>query len=148
MGQPAGIGLGYERHGRTNIPDRYGRGGGGCCRCAGAIQHPVPAVVPVAQPPAVAKVTPPEPADFEPADALDRRDAYAVTALGDVIDRAQHAAIARLTMGLSPTALTEAYLDWAIHLASQPGKRLQLIDKALRKSTPSGTIRQWRCAQG
>lgn len=98
-------------------------------------QHPVPAVMPAAQLPAAPKVTRPEPTDFEPADALDRRDAYAVTALGDVIDRAQHAAIARLTMGLSPTALTQAYMDWAIHLASQPGKRLQLIDKALRKST-------------
>ena len=97
-------------------------------------QHPVPAVLPAAQPPAAAKVTPPEPAGSEPADSFDRRDAYAVTALGDVIDRAQHAAIARLTMGLSPTALTEAYMDWAIHLAGQPGKRLQLIDKAMRKS--------------
>lgn len=83
-------------------------------------------------------MTSPEPDDFEPAAALDRRDAYAVTALGDVVDRAQHAAIARLTMGLSPTALTQAYTDWAIHLASQPGKRLQLIDKALRKSTRLG----------
>lgn len=92
-------------------------------------QHPVPAVI-AAAPPADG----PEPVDFEPADAPDRRDAYAVTALGDVVDRAQHAAIARLTMGLSPTALMQAYMDWAIHLASQPGKRMQLVDKALRKS--------------
>ena len=97
-------------------------------------QHPVPAVLPAAQLPAAPGGAAPEPDDFEPPESPDRRDAYAVTAFGDVIDRAQHAAIARLTMGLSPTALTEAYLDWAIHLASQPGKRLQLIDKAMRKS--------------
>ncbi|RDV05633.1 alpha/beta fold hydrolase [Undibacter mobilis] len=98
-------------------------------------QHPVPVVMPVAQPPSAPQTARPLPTDFEPADAPDRRDAYAVTALGDVIDRAQHAAVARLTMGLSPTALMQAYMDWAIHLASQPGKRLQLIDKAMRKST-------------
>ncbi len=65
----------------------------------------------------------------------DQRDSYAVTAFADIIDRSQHAATARLTMGLSPTAMMQAYMDWAIHLASQPGKRLQLIDKAVRKTT-------------
>ncbi len=74
--------------------------------------------------------------DMEPV-ALppDQRDSYTVTAFADIIDRSQHAATARLTMGLSPTAMMQAYMDWAIHLASRPGKRLQLVDKAVRKST-------------
>ncbi len=65
----------------------------------------------------------------------DQRDSYAVTAFADIVDRSQHAAIARLTMGLSPTAMMQAYADWAIHLASRPGKRMQLVDKAVRKAT-------------
>lgn len=67
------------------------------------------------------------------AEAADR-DSYAVTALADITDRSLHAAIARFTAGLSPAALAEAYLDWATHLAYAPGKRLQLMDKAMRKA--------------
>ena len=62
------------------------------------------------------------------------RDSYAVTAIADITDRSLHAAIARFTNGLSPAALAEAHLDWATHLAYSPGKRLQLIDKAVRKA--------------
>jgi polyhydroxyalkanoate synthase subunit PhaC len=62
------------------------------------------------------------------------RDSFAVTALADITDRSLHAAMARFTAGLSPAALTEAYLDWATHLASAPGKRMQLVDKAFRKA--------------
>jgi len=61
------------------------------------------------------------------------RDSYATTAIADITDRSLHAAAARFTLGLSPAALTHAYLDWATHLAYAPGKRLQLADKALRK---------------
>jgi len=50
------------------------------------------------------------------------------------MDKALHAAIAKFTSGLSPSALFEAYSDWAIHLASSPGKQAQLIEKAARKS--------------
>ncbi|AXK81316.1 alpha/beta fold hydrolase [Pseudolabrys taiwanensis] len=64
----------------------------------------------------------------------DERDPYALTAFADIIDRSQHAAIAHLTMGLSPTAMMQAYVDWLVHLASRPGKRLQLVNKAVRKS--------------
>ncbi len=67
------------------------------------------------------------------ADAPEDRDSYAATAMGDIIDRSMHAAVARLTAGLSPAALTHAYLHWATHLADGPGKRLQLVDKATRK---------------
>jgi polyhydroxyalkanoate synthase subunit PhaC len=77
-----------------------------------------------------------------PAVALDQtsaldpqdRDSYSVTALADITDRSLHAAIARFTGGLSPAAVGSAYLDWAVHLAGAPGKRLQLFDKAVRKS--------------
>src|SRR5579872_3376241 len=70
--------------------------------------------------------------------APDQRDSYSVTALADVIDRSLNATVARLTGGLSPAALVSAYLDWATHLASAPGKRLQLVDKAVRKGIRFG----------
>lgn len=62
------------------------------------------------------------------------RDSYSSTALADVIDRAVHAANARFTLGLSPAALAEAYMDWATHLAASPGTQTRLVEKALRKS--------------
>ena len=64
-----------------------------------------------------------------------QRDSYIATAFGDVLDRSIHAMQARVTGGLSPAALTGAYLDWATHLTSSPGKQIQLIEKAFRKST-------------
>jgi polyhydroxyalkanoate synthase len=62
------------------------------------------------------------------------RDSYVVTAISDIVDRSLHATAARFTVGLSPAVLAQAYLDWATCLAFSPGKRLQLIDKAARKS--------------
>ena len=62
------------------------------------------------------------------------RDSYAVTAFADITDRSLHAVIARITAGLSPAAMAQAYLDWATHLAYSPGKRMQLVDKATRKA--------------
>jgi polyhydroxyalkanoate synthase len=62
------------------------------------------------------------------------RDSYASTAFGEVVDRSLHATLARFTLGLSPAALAECYLDWATHLAASPGKQMQLVHKALRKS--------------
>ncbi len=62
------------------------------------------------------------------------RDSYASTAFSDIIDRSFHAAIARYTRGLSPAALGQAYIDWWIHLAFSPGKRVQLVEKAAKKA--------------
>src|SRR6516225_4385876 len=62
------------------------------------------------------------------------RDSYSVTALADITDRSLRAALARFTGGLSPAALGSAYLDWVVHLTAAPGKRIQLFDKAVRKS--------------
>src|SRR5262249_23402058 len=41
------------------------------------------------------------------------RHFYAQTALGEVVDRAARAALARFTFGFSPAALAECYLDFA-----------------------------------
>ncbi len=71
---------------------------------------------------------------LSPAIEPDERNSYSVTALGDVTDRALHAAVARMSGGLSPAALSQAYWDWATHLAAAPGKRMQLADKAVRKA--------------
>ncbi len=56
------------------------------------------------------------------------------TTFAEMTDRSLHAAIARFTAGLSPAALAQAYLDWATHLVSAPGKQAQLVDKAFRKA--------------
>ena len=76
------------------------------------------------------------------------RDSYSVTALADITDRALHAATARFTAGVSPAALAEAYLDWATHLAYAPGKRIQLVDKAMRKAMRFGNYLQKYAASG
>ncbi|MFX0546349.1 PHA/PHB synthase family protein [Roseovarius sp. S1116L3] len=49
------------------------------------------------------------------------------------LDKGVKAAQARFTAGLSPIALAMAYSDWALHLASAPGKQLELVEKAGRK---------------
>lgn len=45
-------------------------------------------------------------------------------------DRLLHALEARLTLGISPIALTLARLDWLLHLANAPGRRLALLQQA------------------
>src|SRR5215470_16453823 len=62
-----------------------------------------------------------------PASQIDARDFFAVTALGDIIDRSLHAAVARFTAGLSPAALAHAYLDWVTHLTYAPGSPLDIV---------------------
>ena len=47
-------------------------------------------------------------------------------------DRPLHAATARLTAGLSPSALFQAYTDWAQHLLFSPDKQLELAEEAVR----------------
>ncbi|WP_119420465.1 alpha/beta fold hydrolase [Desertibaculum subflavum] len=51
------------------------------------------------------------------------------------IDRITRAGIGRLTNGLSPAALAMAWLDWAYHLGTSPGKQAWLVEKAARKWT-------------
>lgn len=52
----------------------------------------------------------------------------------ETLDRQLNANLARLTMGVSPIAFAMDYLDWAVHLAASPGKRLQLAHKAVDKA--------------
>lgn len=89
---------------------------------------------------------PPRVADATPLHDMER-DSYAATAFGDIADRAVHAAIARFSAGISPAALAGAYLDWASHLAVSPGKQMQLLDKAFRKSLRLGSYIN-NCATG
>jgi polyhydroxyalkanoate synthase subunit PhaC len=49
------------------------------------------------------------------------------------MDRAVHAGIAQVSGGLSPAALSTAYMDWLVHLTFSPGKQMHLVEKAARK---------------
>lgn len=79
----------------------------------------------------VAKATGPT----APAPAPKAQDMDPSAEFADFVDRTVHAGLARFTAGLSPAALISAYLDWGLHLAGSPGKRMQLIEKAARKTT-------------
>jgi len=54
------------------------------------------------------------------------------------IDRSAHAALARLTCGISPSVPAMACLDWLVHLAGSPGRQMRLAEKAWRKSARLG----------
>ncbi|MBR0845022.1 polyhydroxyalkanoic acid synthase [Bradyrhizobium liaoningense] len=58
-------------------------------------------------------------------DARAESDRYAM-------DRAFHATLARFTGGISPVALSLAYLDWGAHLAAAPQRQMELARSALR----------------
>ncbi len=46
-------------------------------------------------------------------------------------DRAFHAMLANLTGGVSPVALSLAYIDWASHLAAAPQRRIEIAQDAM-----------------
>ena len=50
-------------------------------------------------------------------------------------DRALHAMLARLTGGISPVALSLAYIDWASHLAAAPQRQMEISQDALRSAS-------------
>ncbi len=52
---------------------------------------------------------------------------------GEALDRSLHAFAARSTFGLSPAALTQAYMDWIVHLMASPGKQMQLLQKSAQQ---------------
>lgn len=46
-------------------------------------------------------------------------------------DRSAHAAMSKVTAGLSPVALTGAFFDWWLHLALAPGRQIDLARQAM-----------------
>lgn len=80
----------------------------------------------------------PSPIDVAKLNRAWAQDSYASTAIVEIMDRAAHASMGRTTLGLSPSALAAAYLDWISHLAFSPGKQLQLVQKAQKKITRYG----------
>jgi polyhydroxyalkanoate synthase len=46
------------------------------------------------------------------------------------LDKVVRAQAARMTFGLSPLAMSSAWMDWATHLAGAPGKRAALVERA------------------
>lgn len=56
-----------------------------------------------------------------------------VPAEGDTFDRFLHAQEARMTAFLSPVSLLLAFLDWELHLANAPERRLDLARKAVEQ---------------
>ena len=85
------------------------------------------------------------PSAFLAAERATDSDSYGFAALSNVVDRSLHASVAHLTGGLSPAAMAGAYWDWATHLASSPGKQMQLAEKAMRKTWRFSNY-AWRCA--
>jgi polyhydroxyalkanoate synthase len=49
-------------------------------------------------------------------------------------DRAFHAALARFTGGISPVALSLAYIDWASHLMVAPQRQMEIAQDAMRNA--------------
>lgn len=50
-----------------------------------------------------------------------------------LVDHACHWALAEATNGVSPMAVSVAFVEWATHLALSPGKQMQLVGKGARK---------------
>jgi len=66
-------------------------------------------------------------------DLSDLKDFELISGHGYNQDRMLHAAMARLTHGLSSASVAAAAGDWLTHLVLSPGKQQQLGEKALRK---------------
>jgi polyhydroxyalkanoate synthase subunit PhaC len=49
------------------------------------------------------------------------------------LDRPLHAAMARFTLGISPAALSQAYIDWLQHILFSPDKQSALAETAARQ---------------
>ncbi|WP_146691062.1 PHA/PHB synthase family protein [Bradyrhizobium canariense] len=64
-------------------------------------------------------------------------------ATSDTLDRLVHAREARFSGSLSPVSLTLAYLDWALHLANAPGRKLELAEKGLQQWVRLSSPERW-----
>jgi len=61
----------------------------------------------------------------------------------NTVDRTIHAQLAQLFGALSPAAIILAYLDWAFHLASAPGRQLELAKGAAQQWSRLMTPQRW-----
>jgi polyhydroxyalkanoate synthase len=61
----------------------------------------------------------------EPASQAPRPETYQA-------DRALHALASRFTGGISPVALSLAYIDWVAHLAAAPQRRMEIAQEGMR----------------
>ncbi|WP_299747601.1 alpha/beta fold hydrolase [uncultured Tateyamaria sp.] len=55
------------------------------------------------------------------------------------LDRILHSAVGKATGGLSPTALSTAWLDWALHVVGSPERQIQLAFSAWAKGAEAWT---------
>jgi len=62
---------------------------------------------------------------------------------GDRMDRMLHAMQAQLSGSLSPASLLLAWMDWSLHLANAPGRRLQLATAAVRSAADLPCPQRW-----
>jgi polyhydroxyalkanoate synthase len=67
--------------------------------------------------------------------AIDRPDPSQGASVHRDADRLFHAAITAASFGISPISLLQAWQDWALHVASSPGKQQELVAKAVEKLT-------------
>lgn len=72
--------------------------------------------------------------DIKPTISSDDQQGFDSSFLTEITDRALRALLARGTGGIAPTALNAAWSDWALHLATSPGKQTRLVEKAMRKT--------------
>lgn len=61
----------------------------------------------------------------------------------EVLDRYLHAIEAHYTGSLSPASLLLAYMDWALHLANAPARRLDLMKLAVQQWARLADPKQW-----
>lgn len=76
---------------------------------------------------ASARTTRPESCAAEPLRSHDQDAFY------QNLDRYLHYLLARTTAGVSPAACANAYFDWAVHLATSPGRQLELLGEAVHQ---------------
>jgi Poly-beta-hydroxybutyrate polymerase N terminal len=55
-------------------------------------------------------------------------------ALETPVDRILHSALARLSSGLSPMGIAEAWFGWAVHLGASPGRMAEIIQAGMTEA--------------
>ena len=98
-------------------------------------------VVPIRRPKAKASIAAPAAAERDELAEVSMMSPF----LAEGIDRAANATLARMTGGIAPGVISQAYSDWLFHLALSPGKQARLVEKAVRKWARFGQYLN-RCA--